>query len=117
MEKNINLYDKNNELIARFLGLNIITDGISLFDTNYKPLAKYHESWNDLMPVVEKISLIDEVDEFNIYIDASKISDYVEIRPKYKNSFYTFNISTGTKIEQIYNIIIKFIKWYNQNKS
>ena len=44
---------EGNKLIDEFMGLEIITDGISLFDTNYKALEKYNESWDSLMPVVE----------------------------------------------------------------
>lgn len=44
----------DNKVIAAFMELTIITDGISWFDTDYKPLKKYHSDWNDLMPVWKK---------------------------------------------------------------
>lgn len=47
---------ESNKLIAEFMGLEIITDGISWFDTSYKPLGKYNSSWDWLMPCIGKIS-------------------------------------------------------------
>jgi hypothetical protein len=115
MEKNINLYDKNNKLIAEFLGLNIITDGISLFDTNYKPLAKYHESWNDLMPVVEKVC--DIIDILIDLVDEETDEDYNETLTDFycmfnEVSFFPFQ---NTR-ESIYENCLQFIEWYNDNK-
>ena len=49
----------DNKLIAKFMGLEIITDGISWFDTSFKSLKKYHESWDALKPVIDKISQLD----------------------------------------------------------
>ena len=46
---------EGNKLIAEFMGLEIITDGISWFDTNYKSLGNYDSDWNLLMSVVDKI--------------------------------------------------------------
>ena len=54
---------KDNKLIAEFIGLTIITDNISYFDTNYKALKNYHSDWNWLMQVVEKIY------QTNLYYD------------------------------------------------
>lgn len=105
MEKNINLYDKNNELVAQFLGLNIITDGISLFDTNYKPLAKYHESWNDLMPVVEKIERLDNAD-YVVIIQDDTCTIY--------GREFKITVDEYSKIESTYKACVEFINWYNK---
>ena len=48
------MQNKNNIMIAEFMDKEIITDGISLFDTNYNPLPKYHKSWDELIPVLKK---------------------------------------------------------------
>lgn len=124
MEKNIDLYKENNKLIAQFLGLTIITDGISLFDINYKPLAKYHESWNDLMPVVEKI--------VNLHLDIEVVrSSRVKFnsfrcRKLNSNEFnYKVRITTDFKeveikedsnneCEATYKAVVSFIQWYNK---
>jgi len=56
--------------------------------------CKYHSSWDWLMPVVEKI----------IYnYDESKSLDIMR------------ELSYA-KIESVYQSVIEFIKWYNQNK-
>lgn len=100
---------EGNKLIAEFLGLTIITDGISLFDANYKQLAKYNESWNDLMPVVEKIDSI--------------IPDNCMVKIEYRDcviplgddeAIYKYE---STKIKAVWQAVVEFIKWYNtQNK-
>ena len=57
MKTDINILE-GNKLIAEFMGLEIITDGISWFDTNYKSLGNYDSSWDWLMPAVEKIETL-----------------------------------------------------------
>lgn len=114
---------ESNKLIAEFLGLNIITDGISLFDTNYKPLAKYHESWNDLMPVVEKIISMDYVVKtmsshtlsrkwvlHRITIKKNSYNEQIisEVESDYTNGESLINV--------IYKGVVEFIKWHNKNK-
>lgn len=104
-------YDKNNKIIAQFLGLTIITDGISLFDTKYKPLAKYHENWNDLMPVVEKIESL----EGWVQIDGLSNRKLATIRvgDMWEKSFLG---ESDSKIEATYKAVVEFIKWYNNEK-
>ena len=48
------MQNENNIKIAEFMGKEIITDGISLFDTEYNPLPKYDKSWDELIPVIQK---------------------------------------------------------------
>jgi len=110
---------KDNKLIAKFMGLTIITDNISYFDTNYKPLKKYNEDWNWLMEVVEKIENLTDKDNFILY-DFNIYSDAVMITDQQDNTLVIVNKSDGnftTKIESVYIACLKFIKWYNeQNK-
>jgi hypothetical protein len=103
---------KDNKLIAKFMGLTIITDNISYFDTNYKPLKKYNEDWNWLMEVVEKIENLED-GEFSVEItnNCCEINGF-EI---HTNLFICNN--SETKIQAVYNACVDFIKWYNeQNK-
>jgi len=98
---------EGNKLIAQFLGLTIITDGISLFDTNYKPLAKYHESWNDLMPVVEKIESLGycfRIESNDIFIMDNETSEELINADDNKS-----------KIDGVWWACFRFIEWNNKN--
>ncbi len=75
--------------------------------------AMFDESWDWLMPVVEKIEEMDVVASFQIeqptiYIWASSES----------STFEDIEVDTfaKSKIEAVYESCIKFIKWYNENK-
>ncbi len=111
---------EGNKLIAQFLGLTIITDEISLFDTNYKPLAKYHESWNDLMPVVEKIESTRDyyvkIYGNQAYVQCKVMADTTILTSqKYvAGSAYT---EENTKLSNTWSAIVEFIKWYNEKCS
>ena len=97
---------KDNKLIAEFMGLTIITDNISYFDTNYKALKNYHSDWNWLMQVVEKIESLGytiDVTGSNVYINHSD-DEFKQIAG--------FS-DTYSKIEAVYNACLEFIKWYN----
>lgn len=100
---------ENNKLIAEFMGLTIITDGISFFDTNYKPLKKYDSDWNHLMEVVEKIESLGY--GFNFFFKKDKC--YVSISNFESNVFVGANgVDYNTqpnKLEAVYQAVIKFI--------
>ena len=106
---------EGNKLITQFLGLTIITDGISLFDTNYKPLAKYHESWNDLMSVVEKIESLPLINDAGIcvLIEHSYCRIYLDNWGDYTT--VAENATKKNKLSAVYLSVIEFIKWYNKN--
>ena len=115
---------ENNKLIAKFMGLNKTKMFFNLKTGNYvkketadcdikvvdvylknnKPITNfyYHSDWNWLMEVVEKC-LVGEA-EYNE--DEAKKA----IREIYE-SLCNINISS------VYNACVKFIKWYNENKS
>lgn len=64
---------------------------------------KFHNDWNWLMQVVEKIYSLDIY--YNKYID-------------YNNSMFSSGkIKLSTKIESVYNACVDFVIWYNENKS
>lgn len=75
----------------------------------YQPVElKYHESWDWLMPVVEKIYRMPDKD----------------IRFKLENSrcrlWYghkLFKCHTISQINSVYAVVVEFIKWYNQQKA
>lgn len=103
--------EAGNKLIAEWLGLTIITDGISLFDTNYKPLAKYQESWNDLMPVVEKIETIEQDGLYYNFQILGGCSVYII----FSDMEEIISVDNGdSKLHNVWLAVVEFIKWYNE---
>ena len=112
---------ENNKLIAEFMGVfdKILSTGnihswsdapfyYTTEDTKEKVIknickySKYDSDWNWLMKVVEKC-LVGEA-EYNEDEAKKAIHEIYE-------SLYNINISS------VYNACVKFIKWYNENKS
>lgn len=105
---------ENNKLIAEFMGLlessipnkywsEISEDGFGQGDLSE---PKYHESWDWLMPVVEKIESI-PTDE-DVFYDV--------IMPGLECSIgHVCNVGQ-TKMEAVYKSVVEFIKWYNEIK-
>ena len=115
---------ENNILIAEFLGGEIVLweakdrlgddiendayyvyfpglfGGISVEDLNY------HEDWNSLMEVVEKIENYNEFTSVLFAPQGCAINCYM------KNGF-SFSNDCDTKIEAVYNACTEFIKWVN----
>lgn len=79
----------------------------------------YNDSWNSLMPVVEKIEKLG----FDSRIhgnnsDDGYLCDFLESNTNNEIScFVTWQDSGGTKIQATYKAVVKFIKWYNENKN
>jgi hypothetical protein len=105
----------------------------SLNHGEYLTNLKYHESWNWLMPVVEKIESLDlkeygyQWEGIDGEIEYNNGSICVEIEQDrcwiYMNlqldPFHTFNektrgISFPTKIEATYAAVVEFIEYYNE---
>ena len=105
---------ENNKLIAEFLGYidngcsedGFLIHPITNYDVEISSL-KYHEDWNWLMEVVEKIESL-----------GYRIEIVKHICRIYLSSKETIIISENIpKIEAVYNACVEFIKWYNnQNK-
>ena len=105
---------KNNKLIAEFLGYidngcsedGFLIHPITNYDVEISSL-KYHEDWNWLMEVVEKIESL-----------GYRIEIVKHICRIYLSNKETIIISENTpKIEAVYIACVEFIKWYNnQNK-
>jgi hypothetical protein len=133
---------KSNELIAVFMGAEIIESHntilpvakfiyppanqkkYSRFELNF---LKYHSSWDWLMPVVEKIESLPlmkipdeklpqgfevEIKVDNCYIHYGNgaegiVHDFLNLHNEWKGE---------SKITIVYNSVIRFIEWYNENK-
>ncbi len=98
---------ENNRLIAEFMNLDMypphddypLLYDCSLIDQDPQWYAleefQYHTSWDWLMPVIEEI-------------------DHLEYESERLDKI---NQALVTKvIEDVYNAVVEFIKWYNQNK-
>lgn len=97
---------ENNRLIAEFMGFE---KGFGTMYNNCKigeerecfflEDFKYHSDWNWLMPVVKKIYFLD------IYYE-------------YANQLNMFSngVELSININRVYEQVIDFITWYNQNK-
>ena len=103
---------KDDILIAEFMELEIITDGISFFDTSYKALRKYNSSWNELMPVLDKIESLG----FNTHIIYSNNIANKHLTHIYNHTNLKEAISTSgeSKLQVVYENVVKFIQWYNK---
>jgi len=133
----------DNELIAEFMGFT--TASPNTYDvpeecrrfvfggcyTTYKDVLRFHDSWDWLMPVVEKIETIvlpkgtfedwpyPENVSISIRIDSCWINvgdNMWSKQVKGREFLDHHNHKKGTKIQSTYAAVVEFIKWYNQNK-
>jgi hypothetical protein len=130
-------YTNDDELIAKFMGA-ILNKSMGwqffVFNSPYSRSGfdlKFHSSWDWLVPVVEKIESLKvsvnintQWNEFNqcsytqtsMKLSAGKMSkdktcicDSIDLYHRH-SSTYT------SKIESVYESVVEFIKWYNENK-
>jgi hypothetical protein len=108
--------------------------GISFYDeggTFYE--KRWDKCWDDLMPVVEKIESLEIKlsDEYEVF---DRVNARYDVGAKAYFGVYIFRrccdvqienstedhivevTAAKSKIEAIYTAVIKFIKWYNQQK-
>lgn len=129
---------KGNKLIAEFMGYKIwtwdnkkyyITMGKSPNDRNYDvENLKFNYDWNWLMPVVEKIESIKvgniKYIDFHIMPDAVIVTNQEDEenplilinKSECKGSIETEFTFFETKIQAVYQAVLKFIKWYNDQQ-
>jgi hypothetical protein len=101
---------ENNKLIAEFMGAKFVREGNYLFCDNLglrtspsmKEL-KYHKSWDWLMSVIKKIwNIAFEDDELTLAFEEEFQIDY------------TMDEFINNDIESIYQRVVDYIKWYNE---
>jgi hypothetical protein len=73
---------------------------------------QYHKSWDWLMPVVQKIKEI--TPEIRIPRDLDSLRDGTHGSEPY---FDVVAMPICTPINEIYEAVVKFIKWYNSRNS
>ena len=106
---------ENNKLIAEFIGRkgkqnkNLYWVNIPNVDWVAPEEMKFHEDWNWLMPVIDKIETILPDDstvhiEFNrCWIDNNKEG-------------LTIDACRNTRLDSVYYAVLEFIEWYNEHK-
>ena len=124
---------KNNKLIAEFLGYidngcsedGFLIHPITNYDVEISSL-KYHEDWNWLMEVVEKIESLD-FGKWYVHIIGGKEYSTVKIEDGNDGiGLWDCMINVPdcvgfgddvnlTKIEAVYKAVVEFIKFYNNN--
>ncbi len=101
---------EGNKIIAEFMGAIKQRDNIYWFSITPTPdssygwndfAMQYHSSWDWLMPVVQKIGEIDSewlADNRNEFIEPLMCA------------------SIFTSIKSVWDYVVLFIQWYNENK-
>ena len=120
---------KNNKLIADFIGASktsnckdnemfIPSQTICRIDTielGKGHILKFHKSWDWLMPIVEKINLLDNY-KYTVYI--ASMDTRIEDNITGKN---IIDVSCKHAVEElresVYEAVVKFIEWYNWYKT
>lgn len=112
-----------NNLIAKFMGAEISGSGIWVCFPNRNPKLSgdlgYHFSWDELMPVIEKISAIkwgEDTDSPDTYYPRT----FGMLSPETGKPMFRFNLhgcfEADTLIEAAWLCVVEFIKWYEENK-
>ena len=113
---------KEKKNLFTFIGASVLLDG----DTWYTiEQAKFHEDWNWLMPVVEKIekmclhkkganpkgysiSVMIDGDYCRIQTNAATVND---------PCYFARIVTDKSKIQCVFEAVCQFIEWYNKNKA
>lgn len=129
---------ENNKLIAEFIGNDTNEYGLDVFvPKSMKPITTknnnvvmqgifefneclFHNSWDWLMPVVEKIESLNlEINGVLTSFDVTISYQYCQIIDEEGLGICGINTHSKdnkSKIEAVYKAVIEFIKWYNENK-
>ena len=122
--KKIGQMEENNKLIAEFMGMELGDDKTVYYDDaeNLHPPTpinklKFHESWNWLMPVVEKIEF--EHDCLVIINSPLQViitnKDIGQRETPLLDSVFEIEVSDmGTKRDCLYKAVVEFINEYNR---
>jgi hypothetical protein len=100
---------ESNKLLAEFMGEIDVKRHDNIFITSYK----YDTDWNWLMAVVEKIEDIESID-VDILTHGTRIYEWRSGGRVIADN--CADISFDKKIEHAYDSVVKFVKWYNNQK-
>jgi hypothetical protein len=120
--------DQMNEAIAIFDGWELVEREVELSDftsTNimcfvtddcrrYHPDLKYHESWDWLIPVVEKIATLSPDDV--VHMEFCKTYVRCHLWNMDDGRTRVFDESGNPGILTVHKAVYQFIKWYNKQK-
>jgi len=106
---------ENNKLIAEFMNHYENMGNLGL---------QYHSDWNWLMEVVEKLESMEiEVrmkSHFNTTLKHTLYQTQICYDLEHKNCepthlYLSYNDAYKNRKDSIYNAVVEFIKWYNEN--
>ena len=103
--------EEKNILIAEFMGDDFMQNVIVPMLAHHYPSPeemRFSDSWEWLMPVVEKIENHVALDA-TITIELDNCSAIYGIDQK-------FHAASYSKIESTFEVVVYILKWYNQNK-
>lgn len=115
---------ENNKLIAEFLGVQPnelgeyemfgVIESIDPDDQHFYTarVLKFNDSWDWLMPVVEKIESLN----YDFQMMGGCWVIIYDIDPDREQGTELIEESAETKIKTVYAACVRFIKWYNENK-
>ena len=122
--------NENNEIIAGFIGVkaeNGWYDGYELHKAglpfkygamgNGTRELSFHKSWDWLMPVVEKIETLEFINRQGRYNITSACFDENYTAILLEAGVNVSQAEGETKLQSVYNVVVKFIKWYNTRHS
>ena len=115
--------EENNRLIALFMAAGTPEEAVLKHDLQKAGTVEsmqYHEDWNWLMEVVEKINSFNEPDNedaftYNVIIRADRCQIVTCEDSVLGYSVIVDNDNGTSLIEMAYQTIVEFIKWHNEN--
>lgn len=117
---------KNNIIIAKFIGGKLKDESMWYFPEPFRYTCAeesrlaFNDSWDWLMPVVDKIekthcvNILSKPKSFICMIRSLDVEGSLNIS-YYKGSVGNKD-TAKTKIDAVYNAVVEFIEWYNENK-
>lgn len=77
----------------------------------------YHEFWDDLMPVVEKINHLPHRMDFFINNKFTGVIGLAHPGMSVCSTLVKIETGDNSLIKSVWLAVIEFIKWYNENKT